>query len=408
MALLGTFRSLRHRNYRLWAAGALVSNIGTWMQRIAEDWLVLTVLTHRSATALGIVTALQYGPQLLLLPWTGSAADRLDRRRLLIATQLAMGVLALLFGMMVMTGAVRLWEAYAFAFLGGCVAAFDAPVRQSFVSDLVGPEDLANAVALNSTSFNAARMLGPAVAGLTIARFGSGPAFLINGFSFVAVIASLLLLRKADLLPAPRTGRGAGDFLEGLRYAWKTPEIRACLGMLVLFGTFGLNFPIFISTMATGVLHRGASGYGLLNTIMAVGTIAGALFAAGRRRPGLALLAVSATLFGLGFLPAVFWPNFWLFAVSLAVIGFSALLFTTATNSLMQLAAVPEMRGRVTALRIAVALGGAPIGGPATGWIADHAGPRAALLVGAAAGLGAAALGVRAARSRGKTNSARP
>jgi MFS family permease len=389
-----TFRSLRHRNYQLWAAGALVSNIGTWMQRIAEDWLVLTVLTHRSATALGIVSALQYGPQLLLLPWTGSAADRLDRRRLLIVTQLALGVLALLFGMLVMIGALRLWEAYAFAFLGGCVAAFDAPARHSFVSELVGPEDLANAVALNSTSFNAARMLGPAVAGLAIARFGSGPAFLINGFSFVAVIASLLLLRKADLRPAPRIGRGSGDFLEGLRYAWTTPEIRACLGMLVLLGTFGLNFPIFISTMATTVLHRGAGGYGLLNTVMAVGTIAGALFAAGRRRPGLGLLSASAAIFGLGFLPAVFWPGFWLFAACLAVIGLAALIFTTATSSLMQLAAVPEMRGRVMALRIAVALGGTPIGGPVTGWIADHAGPRAALLVGAAAGLAAAILGL--------------
>lgn len=389
-----TFRSLRHRNYQLWAAGALVSNIGTWMQRIAEDWLVLTVLTHRSATALGIVSALQYGPQLLLLPWTGSAADRLDRRRLLIVTQLALGVLALLFGMLVMIGVLRLWEAYAFAFLGGCVAAFDAPARHSFVSELVGPEDLANAVALNSTSFNAARMLGPAVAGLAIARFGSGPAFLINGFSFVAVIASLLLLRKADLRPAPRIGRGSGDFLEGLRHAWTTPEMRACLGMLVLLGTFGLNFPIFISTMATTVLHRGAGGYGLLNTVMAVGTIAGALFAAGRRRPGLGLLSASAAIFGLGFLPAVFWPGFWLFAACLAVIGFAALIFTTATSSLMQLAAVPEMRGRVMALRIAVALGGTPIGGPVTGWIADHAGPRAALLVGAAAGLAAAILGL--------------
>lgn len=403
-----TFRALRHPNFRLWSAGALVSNIGTWMQRIAQDWLVLTDLTHHNATALGLVTALQFGPQLLLLPWTGGAADRCDRRRLLILTQAAMGLLSLLFGLLILSGAVRLWQAYAFALLSGCAAAFDAPARQSFVSELVGPDDLPNAVALNSTSFNAGRMLGPAAAGLVIARFGSGPAFLINGVSFLAMILALLLLHREALVAAPRAGRGRGGFVEGLRYAWNQPRLRGCLLMLVLVGTFGLNFPIFIATMATGVLHLGASGYGLLNTLMALGTVAGALFAAGRPKPGLPLLAACAAVFGLAFLPAALLPRFTVFAICLAVIGFVALIFATGTNSLMQLEAAPEMRGRMMALRIAVALGGTPVGGPLTGWIADHAGPRAALLVGAASGLAAALLGLWAWRrepSRGSGGS---
>ncbi|GAB0116381.1 MFS transporter [Acidisoma sp. 7E03] len=387
-------RALRHRNFRLWSAGALVSNIGTWMQRIAQDWLVLTMLTHHSAAALGLVTALQFAPQLLLLPWIGSAADRFDRRHLLILTQAAMGLLSFVFGLLILSGAVRLWQAYGFAFLSGCAAAFDAPARQSFVSELVGGADLPNAVALNAMSFNAGRMLGPAVAGFVIARFGAGLAFLINGLSFLAVILALLRLRRSALRAAPRAARGRGGFLEGLRYAWAAPRLRGCLIMLALIGTFGLNFPIFVATMATRVLHQGPAGYGLLNALMALGTIAGAFFAATRPKPSLRLLVLAAALFGLGFLPAALIPRFSVFAVCLALIGCAALIFTTGTNSLMQLEAAPDMRGRMMALRVAVALGGAPLGAPLTGWIADAAGPRAALLVGAAAGLAAASAGL--------------
>ncbi|MGI4765521.1 MAG: MFS transporter, partial [Janthinobacterium lividum] len=251
----GPFRALRSYNYRVWAGGAFLSNIGTWVQRTAQDWLVFTQLTQHDASAVGLVMALQFGPQLLLLPWTGLAADRYDQRRLLIGTQAAMGALALALGALMVTGLVRLWQVDVFAFLFGCAAAFDAPVRQTFVTELVGDEDLQSAVALNSTSFNAARMIGPAVAGGVIAAVGTGWAFLINGASFGAVLVSLALLRVAELRPKARARRARGAFTEGLRYAWNRPDLRASLIMLFIIGTFGLNFPIFVSTMAVGVFH---------------------------------------------------------------------------------------------------------------------------------------------------------
>ncbi|WP_456968458.1 MFS transporter [Luteibacter sp. HA06] len=384
------FRSLRNPNYRIWAAGALVSNIGTWMQRTAQDWLVLTKLTHHSAAAVGTVMALQFGPQLLLLPWTGFAADHYNQRKLLMATQATMGGLALGLGVLTVTGVVQLWHVYAFAFLFGCAASFDAPVRQTFVTELVGDADLHNAVALNSTSFNAARMIGPAVAGLVIAGVGIGWAFLFNGASFVAVLASLLLLRTNGLQGNARAHRTKGSLTEGFRYVWHRPDLKAILIMLFLIGTFGLNFPIFISTMAVGVFHSDARGYGLLSSIMAIGTLSGALLAAGRDRPRFASLLFGAVVFGVGCTLAALAPTYWLFAAALVVIGVAALTLTNTTNSLMQLSTEPAMRGRVMALRVAVALGGTPIGAPIVGWVADHLGPRWALGVGAASGVAAA------------------
>lgn len=384
------FRSLRNPNYRIWAAGALVSNIGTWMQRTAQDWLVLTKLTHHSAAAVGTVMALQFGPQLLLLPWTGFAADHYNQRKLLMATQATMGGLALGLGVLTVTGVVQLWHVYAFAFLFGCAASFDAPVRQTFVTELVGDADLHNAVALNSTSFNAARMIGPAVAGLVIAGVGIGWAFLFNGASFVAVLASLLLLRANGLQGNARAHRTKGSLTEGFRYVWHRPDLKAILIMLFLIGTFGLNFPIFISTMAVGVFHSDARGYGLLSSIMAIGTLSGALLAAGRDRPRFASLLFGAVVFGVGCTLAALAPTYWLFAAALVVIGVAALTLTNTTNSLMQLSTEPAMRGRVMALRVAVALGGTPIGAPIVGWVADHLGPRWALGVGAASGVAAA------------------
>jgi MFS family permease len=384
------FRSLRNPNYRIWAAGALVSNIGTWMQRTAQDWLVLTKLTHHSAAAVGTVMALQFGPQLLLLPWTGFAADHYNQRKLLMATQATMGGLALALGVLTVTGVVQLWHVYAFAFLFGCAASFDAPVRQTFVTELVGDADLHNAVALNSTSFNAARMIGPAVAGLVIAGVGIGWAFLFNGASFVAVLASLLLLRANGLQGNARAHRTKGSLTEGFRYVWHRPDLKAILIMLFLIGTFGLNFPIFISTMAVGVFHSDARGYGLLSSIMAIGTLSGALLAAGRDRPRFASLLFGAVVFGVGCTLAALAPTYWLFAAALVVIGVAALTLTNTTNSLMQLSTEPAMRGRVMALRVAVALGGTPIGAPIVGWVADHLGPRWALGVGAASGVAAA------------------
>jgi MFS family permease len=388
------FRSLRSVNYRIWAAGALVSNIGTWMQRTAQDWLVLTQLTPHNASAVGIVMALQFGPQLLLLPWTGFAADHYDKRKLLIVTQGVMGVLALMLGVFTLTGIVQLWHVYVFALLSGCASAFDAPVRQIFVADLVGEADLSNAIALNSTSFNMARMIGPAVAGVTIASVGTGWAFLLNGASFFAVLASLFLLRVSGLHTRLRALRTKGSLTEGLRYVWARPDLMAILIMLFLIGTFGMNFPIFISTMAVTVFHADARGYGLLTSTLAIGTIAGALLAAGRERPHFKSLLYGALVFGVGCTLAAIAPNYWLFAGALVIIGVGALTFSNTTNSLMQLTTEPAMRGRVIALRVGVALGGTPIGAPIVGWVADHLGPRWALAVGAASGILAAGVAI--------------
>ena len=394
----GAFRSLRTRNYRLWAAGALVSNVGTWMQRTAQDWLVLAQLTRHSATAVGVVMALQFAPQLLLLPWTGAAADRLDRRRLLMATQSAMGLLALGLGLLTATGRVRLWHVDAFALLLGCAAAFDAPARQTFVAELVGDAELSNAVALNSTSFNAARLIGPAVAGVLIAAVGSGWVFLINAASFAAVLASLALLRVGELHREPHRGGargGRGGLADGFHYVWGRPELRAVVLMVFLVGTFGLNYPIFIAAMSVRVFHTGAGRYGLLTSAMAVGSVAGALLSARRAAPRLAVVAGGAAVFGVGFALAAVMPTYGLFALALAVVGVSAQTFTTTATSLVQLSTEPVMRGRVMAILLAIALGGTPVGAPLVGWVADAFGPRWALGVGAAAGLAAAAVGLR-------------
>ena len=386
----GTFRSLANYNYRLWAGGAIVSNVGTWMQRVAQDWLVLTQLTHNNASAVGTVMALQFGPQMLMLPWSGFAADYFDRRKLLMATQAAMGLCALSLGLLTVTGLVELWHVYVIAFLHGCAASFDAPARQTFVSDLVGETDLPNAVALNSTSFNAARMIGPALAGLLIAGVGTGWAFFANALSYGAVLCSLTLLRVGNLHPIRRASRAPGGFVAGFRYVWNRPDLRAMLLMLFLVGTFGMNFSIYISTMAVTAFHVGAGKYGLLSSMMAIGTVTGALLAAGRERPRLELLVPGTAVFGLGCGLTAITPNYWLFGLMLVVIGVSALTITNSSNSLMQLSTEPVMRGRVMAIRVAVALGGTPIGAPIVGWIADRFGPRWAMGVGVAAGLAAA------------------
>jgi MFS family permease len=390
----GAFRALGSFNYRVWTVGSLISNIGTWMQRIAQDWLVLTQLTHHDAAALGIVMGLQFAPQLLLLPWTGMAADRFNQRKLLMFTQATMGLLALLLGVLTIAGVIRLWHVYVFAFLFGSAAALDAPVRQTFVGELVGDHHLANAVALNSTSFNAARMIGPALAGLLIARVGTGWAFVLNGISFVAVLVSMSLFRLSELHPSVRALRTAGGFMQGFRYVWDRAGLRAIMIMLLLIGTFGLNFPIFISTMAVKVFHQDAQGYGLLSSIMAVGTISGALLAARRDKPRFLSLFIGATFFGIGCTLAALSPGYWWFGGSLVVIGVAALTLTNTSNSIMQLSAEPAMRGRVMALRLAVALGGTPIGAPIGGWVANHFGPRWSLGVGAASGFAAAAVAI--------------
>lgn len=392
--IVGTFRSLRIFNFRLWTAGALVSNIGTGMQRVAQDWLVLTQLTQHDASALGIVTGLQFAPQLLFLPWTGSAADRLNQRKLLMLTQATMGIFAFILGALTITGLVQLWHVYVLAFLSGAAAALDAPVRQTFVTEMVGDDDLHNAVALNATSFNAAQMVGPAVAGLLIARVGISWAFLLNGLSFAAVLLSISFLRLKELHSTARAHRSASGFVDGLRYVWSRPELRIILIMLFLVGTFGFNFPIFISTMAVNVFHSDARAFGLLSSILAVGTLGGALFAAGRKKPGLMSLLVGACVFGVGCTLGALAPGYWWFAAALAVSGAAVMVFANGTNSMMQLSTEPTMRGRVMALRVGAGLGGMTIGAPITGWVANQFGPRWALALGAAAGFAASLVAV--------------
>jgi MFS family permease len=377
------FRALENFNFRLWTAGGLVSNIGTWMQRVAQDWIVLTQLTHHDATAVGIVTGLQFAPQLLLLPWSGLAADRFNQRKLLMLTQASMGVLATALGILTISGYVRLWHVYVFAFVFGAAAALDAPVRQTFVGEMVGDKHLPNAVALNSTSFFVGQMIGPAVAGLVIAKTGTGWAFLLNGLSFGAVLLSMYLLRVQELRTNARASRKPGGFIEGLRYVWARPDLRSILVMLFLIGTFAMNFPIFVSTMAVNVFHADARGFGLLSSIMAIGTMSGALLAAGRDKPKFGTLFLGSGVLGIGCALAAFSPGYWWFSAALAVIGVAALTFTNGTNSMMQLSTKPTMRGRVMAIRVGVGLGGAAIGAPIVGWVANHFSPRWSLGIGA-------------------------
>jgi MFS family permease len=390
----GVFRSLSSYNYRVWAGGAIVSNVGTWMQRTAQDWLVLAELTHNNASAVGIVMALQFGPQILLLALTGYVADNFDRRKVLLVTQAVMGVLALGLGLLTLTGAAQLWQVYVFAFLLGCASAFDTPARQTFVAELVGDADLPNAVALNSTSFNAARLIGPAVAGMLISSVGTSWVFIINALSFAAVLYSLSMLRLNELHRDSNKKRGRGGLIDGFIYVWNRPDLKAAMLMVFLIGTFGLNFPIYISTMSVTVFHNGAHQFGMLMSMLAIGSVSGALLAAKRSETKMSLLLASAAIFGAGCAVAAVMPNYLLFGVVLIVIGAAAQTITTSTNSYVQISTEPTMRGRVIAILLAVSLGGTPLGAPLVGWIADKFGPRWALGVGAAAGFGALLVGI--------------
>jgi MFS family permease len=377
-----TFRAFRYPNYRLWATGAIVSNTGTWMQRVAQDWLVLTVLTADSGVAVGITTGLQFAPVLLLAPFTGAIADRFNRRTVLLATQSGSGLLALLLGLLVVTDQARLWQVYLLATLLGVAAAFDAPARQTFVSEMVPTEALSNAVGLNSASFHAGRMIGPGLAGLMIHWLGTGPVFLINAASFGAVVLALQRMRPASLIPAPRSRRGSGGIREGLRYLRRRADLMLILVMIGTVGTFGLNFQLTTALMARLQFHQGSQAYGLLGSIMAIGSLSGALLAARREKPTLDLVVKAALAFGVFASVAALMPTYTSFAIALIPVGLSSLTLMTTANSAVQLRTDPAMRGRVMAIYMAIFMGGTPIGSPFIGWVGQTFGPRWTILLG--------------------------
>jgi MFS family permease len=375
------FRSLRVRNYRLYASGQLISLTGTWMQRVAQDWLVLT-LTN-SGTALGIVTALQFGPSLLLGPWGGVLADRGDKRRILLATQSAISLAALLLGLLDVAGIVQYWHVLALATALGLITAIDTPVRQSFVIEMVGKDDLTNAVAINSTIFNLGRIVGPALAGVLITAMGTGWAFIANAASSLAVLLGLGLMRPAELFPSPPVRRGRGQLREGLRYVRARRDLVLTMVLIFVFGTFGLNFAITCALMAKQVFHRGASGYGLLSTSLAVGAFFGAILATRRtQRPSSLFLLGAASVFSVGEIAAGLMPSYLATAFVLVPTGLAMLSVSTAANSHIQLGVVPTMRGRVMSLYLVCFMGGTPVGAPMIGWLAGAAGPRWGLIGG--------------------------
>ncbi|WP_287932405.1 MFS transporter [Arthrobacter sp.] len=377
------FRALKVFNYRLWVTGALVSNIGTWMQRVAQDWLVLTILTHNSGTAAGITTGLQFLPIVFLGPFAGLLGDRVNKRKLLLCTQTAMGLCALVLGLLVVTRTVELWHVYVLALLLGVASAFDAPSRQAFVSEVVAKEDVPNAVALNSASFNLARLAGPGVAGLVIALFGTGPAFLINAASFAAVIFSLWRMRVSELQPVVRVPRGKGQIREGFRYIRQRPDLMMIMGLVFMVGTFGMNFQITNALMATTIFHLGPGEYGLLGSVMAVGTLAAALLAARRKKMRMLYIVGGALAFGVTVAVAAFMPSYALYALALVPVGLASLTFMNACNTTVQLTTDSAMRGRVLAVYMVVLQGGTPIGAPLVGWIATAFGARWSLWIGA-------------------------
>lgn len=380
----GMFASLKLYNYRVFAIGALVSNVGGWMATIAQDWLVLTHLTDGSSSALGVVTGLQFLPFALFAPFTGALADRFDKRKMLILTQVLMALNTVaLFGL-VATGVVQLWHVYLIAAIQGSIQAFDNPARQAFVSEMVPTSLLPNAVGLNSVSFNGARLIGPGIAGVVIGLWGVAPALAINTLSFAGVIGGLLLIRPADLNPAPPR-KGGGAVREGFAYVRNRGDIMLVMAIVFVLGTFGMNFQITNALMATQVFGKGATEYGALGSIMAIGTLAAGLFAARRGRPRLRLLLGALGGFAFFCTLAAFAPTYGTFALLLVPIGLCALTVMITANSTVQLSTEPQFRGRVMSLYTAIFLGGTPIGAPIIGWVGDVLGPRWTLLIGAIA-----------------------
>ncbi|WP_374679397.1 MULTISPECIES: MFS transporter [Microbacterium] len=385
------FRSFSIFNYRVWFIGALVSNIGAWMQATALSWVVLTALTDNDAGAMGITMALQFAPPLLLVGVTGWVADRFDRRKLLMLTQSLLLLVGLVIGALLLADVMTLGLMYGFALLLGVISAFDNPSRQAFVSDLVSRENASNAVALNAASFNGARMIGPAVAGVVIVAVGTGWVFFVNAVTFLAMIGALMLIRTDELIPRVKAP-GASRLADGFRYVGKRPDLMVAFAMVFLLGAFGMNFPIFASTMALE-FGQEADGYGLLSSILAVGSLIGALLAARRDRARIRVVILGTLMFAVAITVSAFMPNYWLYALTLMLTGFAVVTTLTTANGYVQTTTDPALRGRVLALYMAILMGGTPLGAPIVGWVAAEFGPRAAILLGAVAAFVAFAIG---------------
>lgn len=377
------FSSLGVRNYRLWAGGQVVSLVGTWMQRIAQDWLVLE-LSGGSGVAVGIVMALQFGPTAIVSLPAGALADQFDKRKLLIATQTTIALCALILGVLGVAGMATLAWVYLLSFALGCVSAIDAPIRQSFTIEMVGAEQLPNAVALNSLTFNLARIIGPAVAGLLITLVDTGPVFLINAVTSLAVLAGLFAMRTAELIrSAPATTDRS--IRTGVRYVRRNRHLVVVLATVFVVSTFGLNFPLSLALLTANTFEGTAGGYGLLSTMLAVGTLSGALVAARRTEPArLRHFLAGALAFGIFEVVVGVMPTFWLVAVVLIPVGVANIMFTTSAMNIMQLSVDSQMRGRVMGIYMLCFLGGTPIGSPLLGWLAQVTDPRAPLIVGGA------------------------
>jgi MFS family permease len=403
---LQTFKSLGVRNYRLYFIGQGISITGTWMQTIAQTWLVLS-LTH-SATAVGLISAAQFLPILLLGPLGGVIADRFDKRKLLYFTQSTSMILALVLACLVQFHLVQLWIIYVLAACLGLVTMIDNPTRQSFVMELVGPERLTNAVTLNSVEINLGRIIGPTIAGVLIASVGLGLCFFLNAASFVAVLICLALMDGRLLKKVKPTTKIKGQLSQGFRYIARTPILRDTLIMMALIGTFTYEFQVVLPVLASKTFHGSASLYAAFYSAMSVGSVVGGLITASlRRKVSLKALAITTLLFGFAMLAASATPTAMLTLVVMVVVGFVSIAFTAQANATLQLSSSPEMRGRVMSLWTVAFLGTTPIGGPIIGWISDVASPQAGLAVGAVAALLAAAYGFYAAsRSRSLPNPA--
>jgi MFS family permease len=374
------FRALSVRNYRLYASGQLVSNTGTWMARVTQDWLVYHILTHDNSFALGCVTALQFIPSLAFSMYGGMLGDRYPKRLVLTITQSVMAAVSLLAGVLIAVHAMALWSICVIAFVFGIASALDMPVRQAFVLEMVGRETLQNAVSLNSAAFNVSRMLGPAVAGLLIEAFGTAPSFFINAVSYLAVIAGMLAMTKVDLHSAPLVVRARGQLREGILYVRNRADLLLPVVLMGFIGTFGFNFAITNALVAQGTFHRGAGSYGILSTAQAVGALGGALIAARRRQqPRVRLLVGAALVFGVLVGVSGFMPSYTLFMLILIPIGGAGILLATSCNATLQLTAAPHMQSRVMALYTTTFVGCAPFGSLLSGWLGGVLGPRWAL-----------------------------